>query len=174
MGHESDIECFEMFKMTASVSKLEIMVVAWAKVQTITRKVARGRLKFSVRGITIKATTSAKYLGTKVEVRASSQKEVNARVQAASQTFTRLSRNVWKSGAMSERFKVKAFRTLVLQLLLCGTECLLLTKQQENNLERRQTKSNCGKYSEVDLIMGRGAQHPMSSVKGANARPSCL
>ena len=38
MGHESDIECFEMFKMTASVSKLEIMVVAWAKVQTNHKK----------------------------------------------------------------------------------------------------------------------------------------
>ena len=105
--------------MKANVSKFEIMVVAWDKgSKPITRKVARGRLKFSVRGITIKATTSAKYLGTKIDVKASSQKEVNARVQAALQTFTRLSRNTWKSGALSERSKVKAFRTLVLPLLL--------------------------------------------------------
>ena len=112
------IECFEMFEMNANVIKLEIMVVPWCKgSKPSTRKVARGRLKFSVRGITIKATTSAKYLGT-----------------------TRLSRNTWKLGALSERSKVKAFRTLVLPLLLHGTECILLTKQQENKLERWQTK----------------------------------
>ena len=92
------IECFEILEMNANVSKLEITVVAWGKgSKPITRKVARGRLKFSVRGITMKATRSAKYLGTKIDVRASSQKEVNARVQAASQAFTRLSRNIWKS-----------------------------------------------------------------------------
>ena len=78
--------------MKANVSKLEIMVVAWGKgPKPISKRVARGRLKFNVRGITIKATTSAKYLGTRVDVKASSQKEVNARVQAASQAFTRLS-----------------------------------------------------------------------------------
>ena len=134
-------ECFKTFEMKANVSKLEIMVVAWSKwSKPISRKVARERLKFNVRGITIKATTSAKYLATKIDVMASSQKEVNARVQAASQAFTRLSRNMWKSGTLGERSKVKAFRTLVLPLLLYGTECLLLTKQQENKLERWQTK----------------------------------
>ena len=131
------IECFEIFEMKANVSELEIMVVAWGKgSKPISRRVARGRLKFNVRGITIKATTSAKYLGTKIDVKASSQKEVKARVQAASQALTRLSRNTWKSGTLSERSKVKAFRTLVLPLLLNGTERLLLTKQQENKLER--------------------------------------
>ena len=65
---------------------------------------------------------------------------MNARVQAASQAFTRLSRKIWKSGALSERSKVKAFCTLVLPLLLYATECLLLTKQQETKLERWQTK----------------------------------
>ena len=134
------IECFEIFQMKANVSKLEIMVVAWGKgSKSISRRVARGRLKFNVRGITIKATTSAKYLGTKIAVKASSQKEVNARVQAASQVFTRLSRNKWKSGALSERSKVKVFRML-LPLQLHGTECPFLTKQQENKLERWQTK----------------------------------
>ena len=132
------IKCFETFDMKANVSKLEIMMVAWGMVsKPISRKVARGRLKFNVRGITIKATTSAKYLGTKIDVKASSQKELNARVQVASQAFTRLSGNMWKAGTLSERSKVKAFRTLVLPFfLLYGTECLLLTKQQENNLER--------------------------------------
>ena len=163
------IECFETFEMKVNVSKLEIMVVALGKgSKPISRKVARGRLKFNVRGITIKA----KYMGTKIDVKASSQKEVNARVQAAPQAFTRLSRNIWKSGTLSERSKVKAFRTLVLPLLLYGTECLLLTKHRRTN--SRDGRRNCGKYSEADLIMGRGAQHLMSSVKGANARPSCL
>ena len=135
------IECFEIFEMRANESKLEIMVVAWGKgSKPISRRVARGRLNFNVRGITIKATSSAKYLGTKIDVKASFQKEVNARVQAASQAFTRLSRNRWKSGTLSERSKVKTFRTLVLPLLLYGTEWLLLTKQQENKLERWQTK----------------------------------
>ena len=83
------IKCFETFDMKANVSKLEIMMVAWGMVsKPISRKVARGRLKFNVRGITIKATTSAKYLGTKIDVKASSQKELNARVQVASQAFT--------------------------------------------------------------------------------------
>ena len=105
-------------------------MVAWGRgSKPITRQVARGRLKFRVRGITIKATTSAKYLGTRIDVGASLQKEVNARVQAASHAFTRLSRNIWKPGTLSERSQIKASRTLVLPLLLYGTECLLLTKQ---------------------------------------------
>ena len=113
------IECFEMFEMKAYVSNLEIMVVAWSTgSKPITRQVARGRLKFKVRGITIKAATSTKYLGTRIDVVSSSQKEVNARLQAASHAFTRWSRNIWKSGTLSERSKIKAFRTLVLPLLL--------------------------------------------------------
>ena len=82
------VECFEIFEMKANVSKLEILVVAWGKgSKPISRRVARGRLKFNVRVITIKATTSAKHLGTKIDMKASSQKEVNARVQAASQAL---------------------------------------------------------------------------------------
>ena len=55
------IECFEKFEMKANVSNLEIMVVAWSTgSKPITRQVARGRLKFKVRGITIKAATSIK------------------------------------------------------------------------------------------------------------------
>ena len=88
----------------------------------------------------MKATTSAKYLGTRIDVGANSQKEVNARVQAASHAFTRFSRYTWKTRTLSERSQIKAFRTFVLPLLLFGTECLLLTKEQEAKLERWQTK----------------------------------
>ena len=168
------IECFETFEMKANVSKLEIMVVAWGKgSKPISREVARGRLKFNVRGITIKATTSVKYLGTKIDVKASSQKEVNAKVQAASQAFTRLSRNIWKSGTLSERSKVKAFRTLVLPLLLFGTECLLLAKQQENKLERWQTKQL---WKIVRSRSDYGKRRPASDElrERCQARPSCL
>ena len=165
------VQCFEMFEMKANVSKLEIMVAVWGKgSKPITRKVARGRLKFSVRGITIKATTSTKYLGTKIDVRVSSQKEVNGRVQAASQAFTRLSRNIWKSGSLSERSKVKAFRTLVLPFLLYGTECHCLQNSRRTNWKDGR-QSNCGKSSEVALIWGRDAQRLTSFWKGANARP---
>ena len=49
------IECFEVFEMKANVGKLEIMVAAWdTGSKPTTRQVARGRLKFSVRRITIK------------------------------------------------------------------------------------------------------------------------
>ena len=67
---------FETFEMTANVSKLEIMVVAWGKgSKPITRQAARGRLKFRVRGITIKATTSAKCLGTRIDVGAARRRK---------------------------------------------------------------------------------------------------
>ena len=39
------IECFEIFEMKAKVNKLEMS-------KPISRRVARGRLKFNVRGIT--------------------------------------------------------------------------------------------------------------------------
>ena len=83
-GHTRVIECFELFEMKANVSKFVSLVAAWGLgSKPITRQVARGRLKLSDQSITIKATTSVKYLGTKIDVGASAKKDVNARVQAA-------------------------------------------------------------------------------------------
>ena len=135
------IECFEIFEMKANVSKLEILVaVLCRRSKPITRQVARGRLMFCFRGITIKATKAAKHLGAKIDVGASAQKEENAGVQTASQSFTIASRNRWKSRTLRERYKTRAFRTLVLPLFMYGTACLLLTQQQVAKLERWQTK----------------------------------
>jgi len=74
------------------------------------------------------------YLGSIIDKKGGTDADVKARIGKARGAFTQLT-NVWKSGSIGTKTKIRIFNTSVKSVLLYGSETWRLTKQTTNKLQ---------------------------------------
>ena len=79
------------------------------------------------------------YLGSKVTSDGDCIQEINARISKANQAFAML-RTIWRSTGLNIKKKIKIFRSNVLSVLLCGSECWKTTVAIKHKLDVFQNK----------------------------------
>ena len=79
------------------------------------------------------------YLGSKVSTSGDGEEEILVRISKASQAFASL-RSTWRSKNISQKTKIRFFKTNVLSTLLYGAESWKMTKTISHKLEVFQNK----------------------------------
>ena len=74
-----------------------------------------------LQGENIEKVEEFTYLGSKMTADGSSEREIRARLSKADQAFATL-RNIWKSGKICQKTKIRLFKSNVLSILLYGSE----------------------------------------------------
>ena len=69
----------------------------------------------------------------------SSEREIRARLQKLAKQFATL-RNIWKSGKICHKMKIRLFKSNVLSILLYGSESWKMTKTINHRLEVFQNR----------------------------------
>ena len=82
------------------------------------------------------------YLGSKMTADGSSEREICARLSKAGQAFATL-RNIWKSGRIDQKTKIRLFKSNVLSILLYGSKSWKMTKTINHRLEVFQNRRLC-------------------------------
>lgn len=90
---------------------------------------------FTIDGVDLEVVESAKYLGSWYSADGSLDREISARISAASFASERLRRTLWKCRRVSLGRKISLYRCLVLTILLYGAESWALTRAQTQRLE---------------------------------------
>ena len=92
-------------------------------------------------GTQIEQVKEFKYLGSLVqEKRIASTNEVHSRIGQATAAFASLKWCIWKKGNISTKTKIRLYRTLILPILLYGSETWTLLKTDINKLEAFQMR----------------------------------
>lgn len=117
---------------------------------------------------------SFKYLGSTISRDGSSNQEVRIRIAQATAARSKLE-NIWKSRGIAFKTKLKLYKSLVLSILLYGSESWTLTKDLENKLQAFEMtsyrmllrisyvehKTNVHVLQEVERLSGK--QEPLLS-----------
>ncbi|KAK6041872.1 hypothetical protein COOONC_17176 [Cooperia oncophora] len=86
--------------------------------------------------VALEQVSNFKYLGSVVQERkVAAEAEVRSRIGHASKTFAALKWCLWKKSNISLKTKIRMFRTLVLPVLLYGSETWTLLKSDLSHLE---------------------------------------
>lgn len=80
-------------------------------------------------------TPDFRYLGSKIHHSLTSHSDIEARIKQAEKCFGALRRDVFKNKQVHPVTKGKVFKTLVLSLLLYGSECWCLTEKLRRRLQ---------------------------------------
>ncbi|XP_051787580.1 craniofacial development protein 2-like [Erpetoichthys calabaricus] len=87
-------------------------------------------------GVQIEQVQKFKYLGSLVqEKKVASTVEVHSRIGQATAAFASLKWCLWKQTHISNKTKIRLFKTLILPILFYGSETWTLLKQDLNKLE---------------------------------------
>jgi hypothetical protein len=91
--------------------------------------------------VQIEQVQEFKYLGSLVqEKKVASTNEVHSRIGQATAAFASLKWCLWKKPNISSKTKIRLFRTLILPILLYGSETWTLLKSDMNKLEVSQMR----------------------------------
>ena len=86
-------------------------------------------------GNTIPVVVQAKYLGSIIHRDGTDKADVDARINSASQVFGSLKDCIFKEGNISKEAKVAVYKTVVMSVLLYGSESWTITKDLERKLQ---------------------------------------
>ena len=93
----------------------------------------------TIGGRDIEEVTEFNYLGAKVSTYGNSESEIKARIRKARGAFAALN-NIWKTNKISNRTKIRLFKSNVLNVLLYAAESWKVTKGISQTLEVFQNK----------------------------------
>ena len=99
-----------------------------------------GKDQITMNGEVLENVTSFKYLGSIITSGGDSEKEIQARINAAKSCMGRL-KIIWKSKDISMKTKIRLYRSLVLSVLCYGCESWTLLTEQERRLHAFDMKS---------------------------------
>ena len=122
--------------MRISISKTKVL--SFSRPRAITSTPATPptpTLTFTINGVALGDVDSAKYLGSWFSADGSLDKEISARISAASFAAERLRSTLWKIRRVCLKRKISLYRCLVLTILLYGAESWALTTAQTQRLE---------------------------------------
>jgi len=100
---------------------------------------AKSHQPVKINGVDIEEASEFTYLGSKVTTDGSADEEIKARISKASQSFACL-RNTWKSKKISQKTKLRIYKSNVLTTLLYGAESWKMTKTISHKLEVFQNR----------------------------------
>lgn len=103
------------------------------KTKTMTIGKLHERLEVKLEGEKLEQVTEFVYLGGLIEENGKCTKDIKRRIGLASATFGRLNK-MWKSQNISLKTKVKLYGALVIPVLLYGSECWSLRREDERRL----------------------------------------
>ena len=87
-------------------------------------------------GLNVECSTDFCYLGSHVSTDLSITRELRSRVSKAATAFGRLERRVWKNRNLQTRTKLAVYKSMVLSVLLYGSETWTLYKRDVRYLDR--------------------------------------
>lgn len=88
----------------------------------------------TIDGESLKCAEEFPYLGSIISRESGTQKDIKTRLNKARGAFSQL-RNIWKSKQYSLRTKVRLYNSNVKAVLLYGSECWRVTKQDMRNVD---------------------------------------
>jgi len=91
------------------------------------------KANITVRGEAVEEVQSFTYLGSVVSQDGGAEADIQARLGKARNAFAKLA-PIWRSSQYGKQTKIKIFSTCVLPVLLYGSECWRITKQDEHKL----------------------------------------
>ena len=100
---------------------------------------SRSEEKLKVQGREIEEVESFTYLGANVTQDGGGTVDIRKRIAMASAQFKRTS-NIWQASDISKKVKVSLFKSMVMSVLLYGSETWKLTKGEEKKLDSFQNK----------------------------------
>ena len=103
------------------------------KTKTMTIGKQHKELKVRLDGEELEQVTEFVYLGGLITEDGQCTKDIKRRIGLASAMFGRLSR-MWKTSSISTRTKIKLYRAFVTPVLMYGSECWCLRKEDERRI----------------------------------------
>ena len=141
--------------------KTKIMIVQRDKFQD---------MKINVNNNGLENVEDFTYLGSKISNDGNSQREINIRISKAAGAMKQLS-NIWKDTNISNKTKLKLYRTNVVSTLLYGCETWQVTTKQEKILDifdnrcmRRILKVNWQDYVSNKQLREKYEHPPVSAI----------
>ena len=102
-------------------------------------------------GLNVECSTDFCYLGSHLSTDLSITRELRSRVSKAATAFGRLERRVWKNRNLQTRTKLAVYKSMVLSVLLYGSETWTLYKRDVRYL----TAFTCNAFGESWASSGR-------------------
>ncbi|CAK0846072.1 unnamed protein product, partial [Prorocentrum cordatum] len=134
-------DTIEKHQLKVNVGKTELLVLPIGSgMATTTKKIKKKKIRFDVRGSSLPALLSVKYLGVQVSMTGTAKIELDSRLKKANAAYARLAARPFKKSYLTLRVKVRLWTALVRSIALYAAEAAVHTVTDERRLERWQTK----------------------------------
>jgi len=132
----------------------------------------------TAKGQRLQAVENFTYLGSTLCRSVNIDAEVNNRTAKASSAFGRLKKTVWERRGISQRNKIKVYRTVVLTTLLYGCETWTIYRRHEKQLQQFHLRCLCsifkirwqGKIPNTEVLERAELPRVITSMRKAQIR----
>ncbi|EYB96255.1 hypothetical protein Y032_0152g2888 [Ancylostoma ceylanicum] len=159
---ETDPEATDIISSIAKIAESHGLTINGDKAKIMTTDGSEA--KVDLEGVQLEQVREFKYLVSLLEdKKIAATAEVNSRIGKDSTAFISLKWSVWKKNSISLTTKMRLLRTLVLPILLYGSETWTLLKLDSNKLETFQMRC-------LRQILGISI---LSRIRNEHIRDSC-
>nr|CAH7761708.1 unnamed protein product [Callosobruchus chinensis] len=139
----------KQFNMKVNVDKSKIMTVSRYHAAT----------NISIDGKKLEDVDTFKYLGTVIDSTGREDQNLGERISGAGKLFWALNRSCFSKRELSIKTKLKVYKTLVLPVLLWGSESWVLSKRMKQQLQTMEMKflRRIKAFFRTDIVLTRNS-----------------